>query len=106
MQNDSWASSWPATLQPLCLGREPKVKVATISMFISIKISTQHGILIFLNNTLLLNITPQSLLTNSMFWFFYFIFAKLMFDKLITLIILSYLLSHTSGRWFTLIDHW
>jgi len=23
-------SSWPATLQPLCLGREPKARVATI----------------------------------------------------------------------------
>jgi hypothetical protein len=26
---NSWTSSWPATLQPLCLGREPKARVAT-----------------------------------------------------------------------------
>jgi hypothetical protein len=26
------ASSWPAPLQPLCLGREPKAKVATLGM--------------------------------------------------------------------------
>jgi len=25
-------SSWPATLQPLCLGREPKARVATINV--------------------------------------------------------------------------
>jgi len=25
-------SSWPATLQPLCLGREPKARVATCVM--------------------------------------------------------------------------
>ncbi len=28
---DSRASSWPAPLQPLCLGREPKARVATKS---------------------------------------------------------------------------
>jgi hypothetical protein len=27
---DSWASLWPAPLQPLCLGREPKTRVATL----------------------------------------------------------------------------
>jgi hypothetical protein len=25
-------SSWPATLQPLCLGREPKARVATLDV--------------------------------------------------------------------------
>jgi hypothetical protein len=29
---NSRASSWPATLQPLCLGREPKARVATIML--------------------------------------------------------------------------
>jgi hypothetical protein len=29
---DSWAFSWPALLQPLCLGREPKARVATINL--------------------------------------------------------------------------
>ncbi len=29
---NSRASSWPATLQPLCLGREPKVRVATVTL--------------------------------------------------------------------------
>jgi hypothetical protein len=29
---DSRASSWPAPLQPLCLGREPKARVATRSL--------------------------------------------------------------------------
>jgi hypothetical protein len=30
MRNDSRAPSWPTTLQPLCFGREPKAKVATV----------------------------------------------------------------------------
>jgi len=30
---DSWASSWPATLQPLCLGRKPKARVVTVKLF-------------------------------------------------------------------------
>jgi len=30
---DSRASSWPAPLQPLCLGREPKAKVAIIDIW-------------------------------------------------------------------------
>jgi hypothetical protein len=29
MRSDSRALFWPATLQPPCFGREPKVKVAT-----------------------------------------------------------------------------
>ncbi len=29
---DFWASSWAATLQPLCLGCEPKAKVVTFSL--------------------------------------------------------------------------
>jgi hypothetical protein len=29
---DSWASSWPAPLRPLCLDCEPKARVATTSM--------------------------------------------------------------------------
>jgi len=33
MRCDSSASSWPATLQPLCLGREPKARVGTFSIF-------------------------------------------------------------------------
>jgi hypothetical protein len=30
---DSRASSWPATLQLLCLGRKPKARVATLNFF-------------------------------------------------------------------------
>jgi hypothetical protein len=33
---DSWAFSWPAPLQPLCLGREPKARVATVGMGLNI----------------------------------------------------------------------
>ncbi len=29
---NSQASFWPATLQPLCLGREPKARVATVPL--------------------------------------------------------------------------
>jgi hypothetical protein len=46
-------------------------------MFISIKIYTQHGILVLKNSTLLLNTTPPSLPTNSMLWFFLIYFYKI-----------------------------
>ncbi len=32
MRSDSRAPSWPTTLQPLCLGHEPKARVTTYSM--------------------------------------------------------------------------
>jgi hypothetical protein len=31
---DSQASSWPVTLQPFCLGRKPKARVATLMLLI------------------------------------------------------------------------
>jgi hypothetical protein len=40
MQNDSWASSWPATLQPFGLGHKPKVKVMTIIIVVVKKVTS------------------------------------------------------------------
>jgi hypothetical protein len=46
-------------------------------MFISIKMYTQHQILVFKNNTLLLNTTPPPFPTNSMIWIFKIYFCKI-----------------------------
>jgi len=69
---------------------------------------------------LLLNTNPPLFPSNSMIWFFRFyfcnqntfcikntsFFARFIIDKFIKLIIVSYLLPHINGWWFTIAIHW